>query len=169
MREETIVKYIADDGTSFKDKLDCLHYEKLCDKYKRWIQDGKVMFWNHSGKYINFDLCNSPEGTNYIDSLKTRLSSGIGYIMINEHPCSSGWIAVWEFITKFCKFDDSDIRKLEPTYREGDLLSYDPHDCRFHNIDLVIRNATITKEQLKKNLAQVAFNLGKEEDHEGTC
>jgi hypothetical protein len=170
MREETVVKYIADDGVAFKDKLDCLNYEKLCEKYKKWLADGKVMFWDHYEKYLNFDLCTGTAGTNYIDWLKMRLTSAIGYITINEHPCCSGWTAVWEFVTKFCSFDEDDIRRIEPTYREGDLLSYDPNDCRFHNIDLVIRNANVAKERMMKDLAHKAFNAGKEEEeNEGTC
>jgi hypothetical protein len=162
MREETITKYIAEDGTAFIDRLDCLNYEKLCDKYKQWLLDGKVMFWDHTENYINFDLYNGTEGVNYLDWLKKRLSSGIGYIMINEHPCGSGWISVWEFVVKFCNFDTAEKEKIEPTYCEGDLLSYDSHDCHFHNIDLVIRNATAAKDRLVKNLAHKAFNAGKE-------
>lgn len=169
MREETIIKYIADDGTAFKDRLDCLNYEKLCEKYKKWLADGKVMFWDHSENYINFDLCSSYEGVtyyvNYLDWLKKRLSTGIGYIMINENPCSSSWISVWEFVVKFCNFGTDEIEKIEPTYREGDLLNYDLRDCRFHNIDLVIRNATAAKDRLVKDLAHKAFNAGKEEEN----
>jgi hypothetical protein len=169
MREETVVKYIADDGVSFKDRLDCLHYEKLCDKYKNWLIDGKVMFWSHSENYINYDLAAGVEGANYLDWLKKRLSTGIGYIRINENPCNSAWISIWEFVVKFCNFGTDEMEKLEPTYREGDLLNYDPHDCSFHNIDLVIRNATAAKDRLIKDLAHKAFNAGKEEENEGTC
>ena len=68
MREETVVKYIADDGVAFKDKLDCLNYEKLCEKYKKWLADGKVMFWDHYEKYINFDLCKGKEGCSLTSS-----------------------------------------------------------------------------------------------------
>lgn len=84
MREETIVKYVADDGVAFKDKLDCLNYEKLCKKYKKWLAAGKVVFWDHYEKYINFDLCECDEGVNYLDWLKKRLSTGIGYINISK-------------------------------------------------------------------------------------
>lgn len=169
MREETIVKYVADDGVAFKDKLDCLNYEKLCEKYKKWLADGKVMFWDHYEKYINFDLCKGDEGVNYLDWLKKRLSTGIGYIRINEHPCGSGWSSIWEFVVKYCLFDNTTAKKIEPTYCEGDILSYDYTDCRFHNIDLVIRNAAATKDRMMKDLAHKAFNAGKEEENEGTC
>lgn len=169
MREETIVKYIADDGVSFKDKLDCLYYEKLCEKYKNWLADGKVMFWDHYENYVNYDLLAGQEGTNYLDWLKKRLSTGIGYIKINENPCSNGWISVWEFVVKFCNFDTAEKELIAPTYCEGDLLNYDPRDCSFHNIDLVIRNAAATKERMMKDLAHKAFNAGKEEENEGTC
>lgn len=169
MREETIIKYIADDGTAFKDKLDCLNYEKLCEKYKKWLADGKIMFWDHYEKYINFDLCKGDEGANYLDWLKKRLSTGIGYIIINEHPCGSSWSSIWEFVVTYCLFDNTTAKKIEPTYREGDLLSYDPNDCRFHNIDLVIRNATAAKERMMKDLAHKAFNAGKEEENAEAC
>lgn len=165
MREETIVKYIADDGTAFKEQLDCLNYEKLCTKYKNWLHDGKIMFWDHAEKYLNFDLCSGAAVVNYIEWLKKQLSTGIGYIKINEHPCSSSWIAVWEFVVKFCDFDTAEQGKLEPTYCEGDLLSYDPHDCRFHNIDLVIRNATATKERLNKDLVEKVLVTKREEEN----
>jgi hypothetical protein len=165
MREETVVKYIADDGVAFKDKLDCLNYEKLCEKYKKWLADGKVMFWDHTENYINFDLLESDADTNYLDWLKKRLSTGISYIIINEHPCGKGWLAIWEFVVKYCLFDTATAKKIEPTYREGDLLSYDPNDCRFHNIDLVIRNATAARDRLMKDLAHKAFNTGKEEEN----
>jgi hypothetical protein len=169
MREETIIKYVADDDVAFKDRLDCLNYEKLCEKYKKWLADGKVMFWDHCEKYINFDLCKGVEGSNYLDWLKKHLSTGIGYIRINENACSNDWVSVWEFVVKFCNFDTYEIEKIEPTYCEGDLLNYDPHDCSFHNIDLVIRNATAVKDRLVKDLAHKAFNAGKEEENEGIC
>ena len=165
MKEKTIVKYIADDGVSFNDRMDCLHYEKLCEKYKKWLADGKVMFWDHSENYINFGLCGCDvEGINYIDWLKQQLSIGIGYIRLNENPCSSAWIAIWEFIVKFCGFDSTEVKKIEPTYHEGDLLVYDLQDCKFHNIDLVIRNADATKKRLMKDLAHKAFNNVEEEN-----
>ena len=167
MKEKTIVKYIADDGVSFNDRVDCLHYEKLCDKYKTWLQNGKVMFWDHAENYINFDLLEADADTNYLDWLKKRLSTGISYIIINEHPCDKGWLAIWEFVVKYCLFDTATAKKIEPTYCEGDLLSYDPNDCRFHNIDLVIRNAKAARDRLMKDLAHKAFNAGKEEENAG--
>lgn len=155
MREETVVKYVADDGVIFQDKLDCLHYEKLCEKYKTWLRLGKIMFWDSAEKYSNFDLLEADENTNYLDWLKKRLSTGVSYIIINEHPCGEGWASVWEFVVKYCLFDTGTANKIEPTYREGDLLCYDPNDCRFHNIDLVIRNATATKEKIQKDIVRV--------------
>lgn len=169
MREETVVKYIADDGVAFKDKLDCLNYEKLCEKYKKWLADGKVMFWDHYEKYINFDLCKGKEGVNYLDWLSRQLYGGVGYIVINENPCSSAWISIWEFVVKFCNFDEADIRRIEPTYCEGDLINYDSSDCGFHNIDLVIRNVAAARDRLMKDLAHKAFNAGKEEENAETC
>lgn len=169
MREETFTNYIADDGVIFGNQLDCLNYEKLCTKYKNWLYDGKIMFWDHSEKYINFDLRNCPERTNYLEWLKKRLSIGIGYIKINEHPCDKYWISVWEFVVKFCNFGDSEIKNIEPTYREGDLLIYDPHDCRFHNIDLVVRNATAAKERLNKDLVEKVLATKKEEENAEAC
>jgi hypothetical protein len=169
MREETIIKYVADDGVAFKDRLDCLHYEKLCENYKKWLADGKVMFWDHSENYLNFELLVADADTNYLDWLKKRLSTGVGYLIINEHPCSSAWSSVWEFVVKYCLFDTATVKKIEPTYREGDLLNYDSNDCRFHNIDLVIRNATTAKERMMKDLAHKAFAWSKGDENEGTC
>ena len=164
MREETIIKYIADDGATFKTSLDCLHYEKLCERYKKWLSDGKVMFWDPYEKYINFDLCKGAVNKNYLDWLKERLSTGVGYILINEHPWGEGWAEIWEFVVKYCLFDTVTIKKIESTYCEGDLLSYDLNDCRFHNIDFVMRNAKAMRDRLMKDFAHKAFNAGKEAD-----
>jgi hypothetical protein len=159
MREETVVKYIADDGVIFKDRIDCLHYEKLCEKYKTWLRLGKVMFWGHAENYLNFELCERTsadnDNTSYLDWLKKRLSTAVSYIKINEHPCGDDWAPVWEFVVKYCLFDTATTKKIESTYCEGDLLSYDPSDCRFHNIDLVMRNATAAKERLDKDIVRV--------------
>jgi hypothetical protein len=154
MREETIVKYIADDSTPFKDRLDCLHYEKLCEKYKKWLSNGKVMFWSHSEAYMNLDLCDwtFKDNTNYLDWLRKQLSLGCGYVTIQQHPCSEDWEEIWEFVVSYLLIDKNSARKLEPTYCLGDLLVYDQQDCRFHNIDLVIRNANTTKEKLINNI-----------------
>jgi hypothetical protein len=172
MREETIVKYIADDGVAFKDRLDCLHYEKLCTKYKNWLYDGRVKFWSRSEKYLNFDLwAGDPDATkyNYIDWLKQRLSNDVGYIIINEDPNETGWANVWDFIVKFCNFDEDDIRRIETTYCKGDLINYDWSDCGFHNISHVVRNVLATKETLMSSYTQELYKRDKEEENEGTC
>ena len=164
MREETFTKYIADDGFSFDSKTSCIYYEKLCDKYITWLRDGKVMFWDHAGNYVNFELSNltCTEDANYLNLLKKYLSSSIGYILINEPPCGDGWSPIWEFVAEYCLFDKATIKKIESTYCEGDLLFFDPDDCRFHNIDLVARNAALTKDRLMKDLAHKAFDADKE-------
>lgn len=146
MREETVIKYIADDGTPFNEDEACQQYEKLCAKYKNWLKDGKVLFWSHAGKFMNIDLCDS--AFNYLDWLKEQLSSNCGYVSINEHPCDKAWAVIWEFVVKYLNIDNSTSRKIEPNYRVGDLLAYDMQDCKFHNIDFVARNVAVTKKIL---------------------
>ena len=158
MREETIVEYIADDGTPFNtDRYACQQYEVLCQKYKEWLRTNKVVFWSHYKKYMNPDLTEysfgEGDGVNYLDWLKQRLPYGCGHVVINEHPCSGAWAEVWEFVTKFLAMDSSTIHKLEPTYRLGDILSFDERDCKFHNIDYVARNVMALRKSLSLDCA----------------
>ena len=156
MREETVVNYIADDGTPFEvNKIACQHYEMLCNKYKQWLQDGKIMFWDHYGNYLNFELCEYTfaDNTSYLDWLRKRLSTGVGYLMIHEHPCSEAWTELWEFVVSYCLIDKSTAKKIEPTYCEGDMLNFDAQDCKFHNIDLVTRRAKAVKERIMNTVA----------------
>ena len=159
MKEITFTKYIADDGTSFEDSLSCLQYEKLCAKYKQWLQERKVTFWSHSGEFMNPDLTNGT--ANYLDWLNKQLLNTCGYVAIKEHPCDKAWPAVWEFVVKYLNIDNSTADKLEPNYQMGDILAHDLRDCKFHNITFVARNSETIKKTLMDNLNQVVEETAK--------
>lgn len=155
MREETLTRYIADDGTPFvENKLACQQYEMLCNKYKDWLRTGKVMFWSHCGEYLNFDLCEYTftDRVCYLDWLKKQLSN-IGYMIIHSQPGDEDWDFLWEFVVKYCAIDSGTARKIEASYQKGDMLNYDEQDYRFHDIDFVVRNAKEIKDKLIDTIA----------------
>lgn len=156
MRQETIVHYFAEDGTPFDtNKLACQSYETLCIKYKKWLQDGKVMFWDHYENYINFELCDYTFTDNicYLEWLRKKLSKDVGYLIIHEHPCSEAWTDIWDFVVSYCIIDKDVAKKIENTYCEGDMLNFDVCDGKFHNIDLVTRRAKAVKERIMNAVA----------------
>lgn len=168
MREETLTRYIADDGTPFvENKLACQQYEMLCNKYKDWLRTGKVMFWSHCGEYLNFDLCEYTftDRVCYLDWLKKQLSTGIGYLIIHTQPGEDTWDSIWEFVVKYCVIDSDTVRKIEASYKKGDMLNYDANDCRFHDIDFVVRNAAEMKEKIMNSVTEDFVNryMNKEE------
>ena len=161
MREETIVSYFADDGTPFEQNKDaCKIYEELCQKYKTWLRRGDVMFWNHYSKYINFDLIDYTfaNDTAYLDWLLNRLRTECGYIVVNVHPCSAEWSAIWEFAKLYGNIG-SECDKIEKTYCVGDLLNYDERDSKWHNLSLLQRNVTRLQENLMNDVAAKGIEL----------
>lgn len=165
MREEQVTKYIADDGVVFQHRLDCLNYEKLCDNYRDWLRTGKIMFWSGEGEYLNFKLVEEymtetdADKTDYVAWLKARLSGGgCSYIIINRDSSEDAELfeRLWTFVREFVLCDNSRHTKhLETTYVAGDMLAYDYSDFRFHNYDLVARNAAETKDRLQKTIVDV--------------
>ena len=159
MVEKTLTLYFADDGTPCKENKDaCKIYDELCQKYKRWLGRGTVMFWNGSEEYMNFELMDYTFADNlcYLDWLKKRLQY-CHFIVVNSQPGEETWEELWEFVSKYCPLSENESIKLQCDYKEGDLLAYDVHDCKFHNFSLVARNTEIIHSRLKLNLANHAM------------
>ena len=159
MTEKTLTLYFADDGTPFKENKDaCKIYDELCQKYKRWLGRGTVMFWNGSEEYMNFELMDYTFADNlcYLDWLKKRLQY-CHFIVVNSQPGEEAWEDLWEFVSKYCPLSENESIKLKCDYNEGDLLAYDVHDCKFHNFSLVARNTEIIHNRLNQNLAKIAL------------
>lgn len=160
MTEKTLTLYFADDGTPFKENKDaCQIYDKICQKYKLWIGRGKVMFWSHQEKYMNFDIMDYTfkDDKCYLDWLRDTLTSTCGFVVINAARTDEDFEELFEFVSKYCGFGESEERKIKPDYQEADLLAFDSQDCRFHNFSLVARRTAEIHERLNLEVANVAM------------
>lgn len=156
MRTETKELYFADDGTPFEQNmLACIKYDHICAQYKEWLRSGKVMFWSKEEQYLNYDLIEYEyqNNTNYLDWLKNRLNN-IGFIVIDSQEDQEDWQDIWEFVISNTALSTREQIKIPIFYEAGDLLAFDCQDCLFHNMSLVIRNATACDKRLKENLVK---------------
>ena len=158
MTEKTMTLYFADDGTPFKENKDaCKIYDELCQKYKLWLGRGTVMFWDRYEKYMNFDLMDYTfqDKKCSLDRIRETLIESCGFIIINVSRDDDNFEDIFEFVSKYCGFGETEERKIKSDYQEGDLLAFDLSDCRFHNFSLVSRRTAELDDRLKLELANL--------------
>jgi hypothetical protein len=157
MRKETIVQYIADDGTPFEDREACEAYDAVYHKCYKMIEHGKVFFWNADGEFIRDRLLsytwNKVEQLCYYDWLKKQLNN-IAYFRINTETASPEFEEIWGLLRGLLSLDKSREPALYVNYETGDTCMLDGSTGRYVNRDDVARSFNNIKKELDKAVAE---------------
>lgn len=163
MRSENVTLYYADDGTPFKDnKLACEAYEKICRKTRQLIMSGKLKFWGPleastgKGKYLlnellDFEGFDSKKRLCYLDWLRQQLKQVKFFaICLKTYKEAVDELdECWEFLQKYLKIDDCDLRIIKSHYEICDVCEYWDENCAWTNLDYNIRCAQTRRDSLE--------------------
>jgi hypothetical protein len=67
---------------------------------------------------------------------------------------------VWEDLSKACCIGEFDLKRLKADYQFGDIIAFEPQDCRFHNFSLVARRTSEIEKRLKVKVANETIKYG---------